>query len=74
MGLFSDPQLLARLANIERKLDAIMSSLGIELPPDNMDEYRELVRANKKLDAIKLYRERTRAGLAEAKTAIDQLS
>lgn len=74
MGLFSDPQLLARLTQIERKLDAIMSTLDIELPQDNMDEYRELVRANKKINAIKLYRDRTGAGLAEAKAAIDQLS
>lgn len=74
MGLFSDPDVTRRLVLIEQKLDAIMSSLGIAVPEDNMDDCRELVRAGKKIEAIKLYRERTGAGLRESKDAVDHMS
>ena len=73
MGLFSghNPELAARLARVERKLDAIMTSLGIALESDGMDDIRALASAGKKIEAIRLYRARTGAGLAEAKAAVD---
>jgi ribosomal protein L7/L12 len=37
-------------------------------------EILDLVRQGRKIEAIKIYRERTGAGLAEAKTAIDRLA
>ncbi len=76
MGLFGsgDSVTRARLASIERKLDLIMAGLGIEAPKDDTEPYLELVRQNRKIEAIKLYRQQTGAGLAEAKAAIDRLS
>lgn len=75
MGLFGiDPATNARLTAIERKLDLVMKHLGLEeLDPTDMEPIRDLVRQNRKIEAIKLYRERTGVGLAEAKAAIDGL-
>lgn len=77
MGLFSDPTIAARLSAIERKLDLIMESLGLKDPgqvaPTVMEEIQDLVRAGRKIEAIKLYREKTGVGLAEAKAAIDRV-
>lgn len=75
MGLFSSSNeiaLAATLARIERKLDAIMTQLGIELHSHDMDDIRDLIASGQKIAAIKAYRERTGAGLAEAKDAIDR--
>ncbi len=76
MGLFSssDSASDARLRSIERKLDLIMAHLGLEDAADDMEPYRDLARQGRKIEAIKLYREATGAGLAEAKAAIDQLT
>ena len=76
MGLFgsTDPSVNLRLSAIERKLDLILNHLGIADETDAMEPLRDLVRQGKKIEAIKLYRETTGAGLAEAKAAIDQLS
>lgn len=82
MGLFSststDPRVLARLDAIERKLDAIMASFGVETPPgtaavssEGMDEVRTLALGGRKIEAIKRYRELTGVGLAEAKAYVD---
>lgn len=75
MGLFStpDPNLTLQLARIERKLDAIMQRLQIEMPDDGLDDLRELVAQNRKIEAIKVYRERTGATLADAKALVDSL-
>ena len=46
----------------------------VRLPaPGEMSDVEELVRQRKKIDAIKLFRERTQAGLAEAKAAVDAI-
>jgi len=73
MGLFSSNDAnAARLARIERKLDVLISHLNVELPGDDMDDIRDMVAAGKKIAAIKEYRARTGAGLAEAKIAIEE--
>jgi hypothetical protein len=61
-----------RLRVIERKLDAIMDQLGIKLPDDGMQDIRDLAAAGQKIEAIKLYRERTGVGLAQAKNAVER--
>lgn len=74
MGLFSnsdDAAISAKLYRIERKLDAIIAHLNIPLKDDGMDDIRDLIAAGKKIEAIKEYRVRTGAGLAEAKEAIE---
>ena len=60
-----------RLDVIERKLDALLAALNVSVPEDDMDEIRALVSSGRKILAIKLYRERTGAGLMEAKEAVD---
>jgi hypothetical protein len=61
----------SRLDRLERKVDQILHHLGIEparhLPPG----VAELLAEGRKIDAIKLYRARTGAGLAEAKAAVE---
>lgn len=77
-----------RLAAIEAKLDLLLAHLGIDqdaartlstLPPTDRvpsnvtDPVLELVRGDKPIQAIKLYRELTGASLREAKVAVDAL-
>ncbi len=74
-GLFDSLGNESRLRMIERKLDLIISALGIQEPDRSaLDaELRELTRTGRKIPAIKLYRERTGADLAEAKSYVDAL-
>lgn len=79
MGLFGfgspSPSESFRLARLERKLDLILEHLGLELPePDELEEVRERALAGDKIGAIKLYRELTHAGLADAKSAVEDLA
>lgn len=74
MGWFShndEAATAAQLRRIERKLDAIMAQLDIQLENDGMDDIRALIAEGKKIEAIKEYRARTGAGLAEAKRAVE---
>lgn len=75
MGLFggTDPKLQYQLARIEKKLDLIMESLGLSVPEDGMDDVRAMAAKGEKIEAIKLYRDRTGAGLYEAKQFVDGL-
>jgi hypothetical protein len=43
------------------------------LPPDKVAQIRQFMRAGKKLEAIKLYRQLTNVGLDEAKAAVERL-
>lgn len=73
-GLFGDPAAQQRLARLERQVEFIMQHLGIQEPqPDRPAEVQALARAGKKIEAIKLYRELTGVGLAEAKAAVDEM-
>ncbi|MCD9876847.1 ribosomal protein L7/L12 [Streptomyces guryensis] len=62
-----------RAARIERKLDLILGHLGLTEQEPWSDEVNTLVRDGKKIQAIKVYREATGAGLREAKEAVDKL-
>ncbi|MFJ4748568.1 hypothetical protein [Streptomyces albogriseolus] len=63
-----------RVARLERKLDAVMRHLGLEEEVPRRDEILALVRDGKQVQAVKLYREATGAGLLEAKQAVDAMS
>ncbi|MFF0810564.1 hypothetical protein [Streptomyces albogriseolus] len=63
-----------RVARVERKLDAVMRHLGLEDEVPRRDEILALVRDGKQVQAVKLYREATGAGLLEAKQAVDAMS
>jgi ribosomal protein L7/L12 len=64
----------ARLALLERKLDAVLDHLGVAVPEPHVERVEELVRQGKSVEAVKSYREATGAGLLEAKQAVDRIS
>lgn len=64
-----------RIDRLEDKVDLLLKDAGLEAPPlPRQDEVVALARAGKKIEAIKVYREATGAGLAEAKTAVERLT
>jgi ribosomal protein L7/L12 len=63
----------ASVARLERKVDALLKQSGIDLAAVAVREAEALVKAGRKIEAIKLYREMTGAGLAEAKAAVENL-
>lgn len=64
-----------RLNRLEDKVDLLLKHAGLEEPPlPRQDEVVALVRAGKKIEAIKVYREATGVGLAEAKAAVERLA
>ncbi|MEV6633519.1 ribosomal protein L7/L12 [Actinoplanes sp. NPDC051470] len=63
-----------RLAAIERKLDLIMKHQGIVEPRIEAPDVVQELMQGRKIQAIKIYRERTGVGLAEAKNAVEQIA
>lgn len=63
----------ARLARIERKLDVVLKQLGVDATTDVDPRVLELARSGQKIEAIKLYRTQTGAGLKEAKDFVESL-
>ena len=62
-----------QLARVERKLDMLLKQAGIDPTAGADPELVELLRAGRKIEAIRLHRERTGAGLAEAKQYVEDL-
>lgn len=64
-----------RMRRIERKLDLLIEHFGVKLERETVDlpDVWALVREGNHIQAIKLYREKTGAGLAEAKERIDKM-
>jgi ribosomal protein L7/L12 len=64
-----------RLASIDRKVDAIINHLGVVVPDDDDEpEVRRLIQQGRRIQAIKLYREKSGTDLATAKNAVDDLA
>ncbi|ELS54781.1 ribosomal protein L7/L12 [Streptomyces viridochromogenes] len=63
-----------RVARVERKLDLIIDHLGLRHEDPRMGEVVALLRDGKKIQAIKVYREITGAGLKEAKDAVEAMA
>jgi ribosomal protein L7/L12 len=74
----------SRLNRLEQKVDFLLNELGLtqkaeaSLPVNNpgdslMTEVAALLRQNRKIEAIKVYREQTGVGLKEAKDVIDRM-
>ncbi|MFG1609056.1 ribosomal protein L7/L12 [Actinoplanes sp. NPDC049265] len=63
-----------RLAAIERKLDLIMKHHGIVEPRAEEPDVLQHLMRGQKIQAIKVYRERTGVGLAEAKDAVERIA
>jgi ribosomal protein L7/L12 len=62
-----------QLARLEKKTDFLLKHAGLDLDALAGKEIAELLRAGKKIEAIKAYRELTGVGLAEAKTYVETL-
>lgn len=63
----------ASVARQERKVDALLKHSGVDVSSLAAHEAEALARAGRKIEAIKVYRELTGAGLAEAKAAVEKL-
>ena len=70
-------QLSARVAALERDVRFLLERLNLQQASGSSllsyPDVAQLKREGKIIDAIKLYREKTNAGLAEAKQFVDQL-
>lgn len=62
-----------RVARLERKMDLLLGHLGVREETPRREEIAGLLREGKKVQAIKVYREATGAGLVEAKEAVEEL-
>jgi ribosomal protein L7/L12 len=66
-----------RVEKLERLVARLVDEVGLEsdeeLDPASSPEIADLVRRGEKLEAIKLYRQKTGAGLKEAKAFVESL-
>ncbi|MEU0846146.1 ribosomal protein L7/L12 [Streptomyces sp. NPDC005962] len=62
-----------RAARLERKTDLILDHLGVRQEEPGLERVTALLRENKKIQAIKEYREVTDADLKEAKEAVERM-
>lgn len=62
------------LQTLDRKLDAVIAHLGVQLPEPQYPEVVALIRDQKQIEAVRLYRDRTGADLLTAKNAVDALA
>jgi len=62
-----------RLHRLEHKVDLLLTHAGIEeAQPAGLTEIDQLLSQGKKIQAIKVHREVTGSGLAEAKEAVER--
>ncbi|MCC6259827.1 MAG: ribosomal protein L7/L12 [Anaerolineales bacterium] len=70
--------LRARIAELEDRVNALYQQLGVSSSVNASGQIDsriiEALQKNNKIEAIKIYRELTGLGLAEAKAAIDQIA
>jgi ribosomal protein L7/L12 len=72
-------ELARAIARLERKVDFILRHLDLEYEeqdaptPPYLAEVSRLLQSGRKIEAIKVYREATRTGLAEAKEAVESI-
>jgi len=64
----------ARLATIERKLDVVMGHLGVTEPRPEYPEVVQHLEQGSLIQAVKVYRERTGVGLADAKRSVEEIA
>jgi Ribosomal protein L7/L12 C-terminal domain len=64
-----------RLSRVEAKIDALLKHSGVQFDPlgDVPTAVRDALSRGEKIEAIRMYREATGAGLKEAKDAIEEL-
>lgn len=64
----------ANEARLERKIDLLLDHAKIDIATIAIQKAESLVRAGKKIEAIKAYRELTGADLAEAKAMVEKIA
>jgi hypothetical protein len=66
---------IAAVTRVEAKLDLLLKQANIKFDPfaQVSDDIVEALRANRKIEAIKLYRQATGVGLKEAKEFIEEV-
>ncbi|MEV6595729.1 hypothetical protein AB0M36_02575, partial [Actinoplanes sp. NPDC051346] len=64
----------ARLTGVERKLDATLAPTGEVAPEPSHPAVEELVRQQRFVEAVRLFREETGADLLTAKNAVDAIA
>jgi len=62
-----------RLERLERKVDLILTHLGLDPEQRVNARVAELIRSGQKIEAIKLYRKQTGVGLKDAKEYVESL-
>jgi ribosomal protein L7/L12 len=62
-----------RTARMEHQLDLDLDHLGLRTAQPGMERVTALLRDGKKIEAIKVYRELTDAGLKDAKEAVERM-
>ena len=68
-------QLSAKVFHLEQQLQFLYRHLGIQYQdPSSLDAVGAALSQGNTIEAIKLYREKTGAGLAEAKAAVEDLA
>jgi Ribosomal protein L7/L12 C-terminal domain len=73
LSLTRNPSATCDNSRLERKVDLILSHLGLD-PHEGLDgKIVELVKSGQKIQAIKLYREQTGAGLKDARDYVEGL-
>lgn len=63
-----------RLAAIERRVRAVMDHLGVVEPEPVLPQVVTELEGGRKIEAIKVYRDLTGAGLKEAKDAVEAMA
>lgn len=66
-------EILRRLRRVEREVRAVRVQAGLPRPGAEHPEVLALVRAGQRMEAVRLYRQRTGAGLREAKEAVEDM-
>ncbi len=68
--------LARRIGETNRKVDFIMTELNLDYAQTESLEFNEikkLLKANRKIEAIKVYREHRKVSLSEAKDAVERI-
>ena len=75
LSVYLKPRERARLFRVEAKLDLLLKHAGLAFDPKAgvPPAVLEALQRGEKIEAIKLYREATGAGLAEAKDYVEEL-
>jgi len=67
-------QATATAGRLERKIDLLIKHSGIDVEKVALEEATNLMKAGKKIEAIKVYRDYTCCSLADAKAKVESMA